>query len=396
MGAWASRADIVAEVQRLWDRGLLLADVAGAPSMFPYRLRLRRPKNADLLGRYDDVRKWIGELSAIEEIRLEWRSAGSRTVGRNDVPSQAWIDTIDAAARIIGVSNDVTRFRLLVAETADRVPALGPWLMSHGLEAHAVADRWSHLLDVVGWIVEHPEPGIYVRQLDLPDVNTKFVETNRFVLGSMLDAIVPTEAIDGEFSATAAFAQRYRFRVPPSTVTFRSLDQTNPIGLADGEPLSVGDRAITTTVGDFARIVGVRRVFVTENFINFLAFPAAPSAIAVFGQGNDVGKLARAPWLFNVPVHYWGDIDTWGFAILDQFRSLVPHVQSLLMDRKTLLRHAAQWVTENPTRRDLPNLTPTEHALYDDLRDNRLGNRIRLEQELIEYSWVEQTVSAWL
>jgi hypothetical protein len=398
--AWASRTDIVAQVQRLWDRGLLLAEVAGevpgGPSMFPYRLRLRRPTNADLLGRYDDVRKWIGELSAIDEIRMEWRSAGSRTVGRNDVPSQAWIDTVDAAAQIIDVSVDVARFRLLVAATTDRVPALGHWVMSHGLEALAVADRWSHLLDVVAWIVNHPEPGIYVRQLDLPDVNTKFVETNRVVLGSMLDAILPTEAFDGEFSATAAFARRYRFRVPPSTVTFRSLDPTNPVGLGDAAPLSVGDRAITTTIDDFARLTGVRRVFITENFINFLAFPAAPGAIVVFGQGNDVGKLARAPWLFDVPVQYWGDIDTWGFAILDQLRSVVPHVRSLLMDHETLLRHSAQWVTENPTRRDLGHLSPAEQALYDDLRDNRLGTCIRLEQELIDYAWVKRAVRAGL
>src|ERR1022692_4377837 len=36
---------------------------------------------------------------------------------------------------------------------------------------------------------------------------------------------------------------------------------------------------------------------------------------------------------------YWGDIDTYGFHILDRLRVLFPDVQSLLMDRDTLLEH---------------------------------------------------------
>jgi hypothetical protein len=95
-------------------------------------------------------------------------------------------------------------------------------------------------------------------------------------------------------------------------------------------------------------------------------------------------------------IHYWGDIDTHGFAILDQLRSHHSHVESLLMDRSTLLEHRSQWSDEpDPVLRDLAHLSPEERALFDDLRWKRLGDqRVRLEQERIDFAWVEQALDA--
>ncbi len=93
------------------------------------------------------------------------------------------------------------------------------------------------------------------------------------------------------------------------------------------------------------------------------------------------------------PLYYWGDIDTHGFAILDQLRSSFDHVESLLMDRRTLLAFEALWgVEEQQTLRALPRLNREESALYDDLRDNRLRQNLRLEQERIGFSWVESAI----
>jgi hypothetical protein len=94
------------------------------------------------------------------------------------------------------------------------------------------------------------------------------------------------------------------------------------------------------------------------------------------------------------PVYYWGDIDTHGFAILDQLRSHFDHVTSLLMDRDTLMAHEDLWGKE-PTQvtRDLPRLTSDEHALYDDLRDNRLRKNLRLEQERVGFHCLADALS---
>ena len=48
--------------------------------------------------------------------------------------------------------------------------------------------------------------------------------------------------------------------------------------------------------------------------------------------------------------HRWGDIDTHGFAILDQLRGILDSVQSLLMDRETLFAFLSQWGREADNR----------------------------------------------
>jgi len=146
-------------------------------------------------------------------------------------------------------------------------------------------------------------------------------------------------------------------------------------------------------------------VFITENEVNFLAFPPLPGSMVIFGAGYGFEALASASWLHGCPLYYWGDIDTHGFAILDQLRAQFPHVQSLLMDRATLLAHRNHWGEEPQTLlRDLPRLDVAEAALFDDLRAQRLKDNtpgaklptasVRLEQERIGFAWLERALAA--
>lgn len=97
------------------------------------------------------------------------------------------------------------------------------------------------------------------------------------------------------------------------------------------------------------------------------------------------------PWLADAEVAYWGDLDTHGFAILNQLRAWLPQTRSVLMDRGTLLAHRDRWVIEpSPTAARLDWLTPDEQALYQELVKDRLGERVRLEQERIAWDWVAE------
>ncbi len=60
------------------------------------------------------------------------------------------------------------------------------------------------------------------------------------------------------------------------------------------------------------------------------------------------------------------------------------------MDRRTLLAHRQRWgAEERPTTARLGRLTPDEQDLYRDLVADRLGQRLRLEQERIDWAWVD-------
>lgn len=60
------------------------------------------------------------------------------------------------------------------------------------------------------------------------------------------------------------------------------------------------------------------------------------------------------------------------------------------MDRETLLAYRDRWVTEErPATSSLTRLTPEEQGLYLELVGGGLGERVRLEQERIDWNWVE-------
>ncbi|MEQ1668812.1 MAG: DUF2220 domain-containing protein, partial [Sulfuriferula sp.] len=152
---------------------------------------------------------------------------------------------------------------------------------------------------------------------------------------------------------------------------------------------------ITLDAASFSQLnPQVTRVFITENEINFLAFPQVKGGMVIFGAGYGFDMLRGADWLNRCQIFYWGDIDTHGFAILNQLRAQFGHVQSLLMDRATLLAFASLWGEEaSQTLPDLPGLNAAESALYNDLRDNRIRKNLRLEQERIAYGWVVAALS---
>ena len=322
------------------------------------------------------------------------REVRHRVSGTNSLPHEAWVDTIEDAAALIRKQPELDEFRRLVDGTRAEYPVLLPWVAKRPLRALQLAADWPRLLGVVGWIEEHPRPGVYLRQMDVPGVHSKFVEAHRRVLGELLDLALPPESIDaGAPAGGAGFARRYGFREKPERIRFRVLDPA--LSPLPASPEDAGGQDVTLDAASFAALrTGVSRAFITENEINFLAFPPMRGAMVIFGAGYGFESLGRARWLAEIRLHCWGDIDTHGFAILDALRARFGHVESFLMDRSTLLAFEPLWGTENsPIDRDLPRLTAEEHALYDDLRDNRIGRHVRLEQERIGLGWVEDALA---
>jgi hypothetical protein len=387
---WTGPRELRAQLQRCWDRGELLGGLVSGEPSFPRRLTLKGPTSVQLGEHFERVRTWIAELRALPHYRVEMRAVRHRVLGANEVPAAVWVDTLDDAFAILVKHREAKRFATLVEHTRESQPLLLEWIARKPLKVLELAEVWDQLLAVVDWIKRHPRPGIYLRQVDLPGVHSKFIEAHRDVLSQWLDRILPPESIDSTATGVSGFAKRYGFRDKPQRIRLRVLDPAHALLPA------LGDADLTLDAESFVRLEPVvSRVFITENEINFLAFPRLPNSLLIFGAGYGFEVLAQAAWLTHCQVYYWGDIDTHGFAILDQLRGCLPHARSLLMDCATLLAFKAQWgVEENQTRRDLPRLNVEERALYDELRDNRLSPNLRLEQERIGFGWVETALAA--
>ncbi len=311
--SWTTPAELRAQAQRLWARGdTLRALVTPEASRFPHRLRLTRPSRDELDARYAEAREWIAALRKLVEIRLDWRETRHAVLGRNAVPVAAWLDTPQAAARRAGEAPAFARFEALHALTMQRAPRLATWVARKPLEVLAVADDWGRLIDVAEWLLVPRETPIYLRQIDVPGVHTKFIEQHRAMLTGMLESLrrpaddtSAAQASRARGSSARAFASANGLRVPPEQVRFRLLD--------DAMELLPGIRAgdVTLEAETFARLrLGVDTGFVTENLVNFLAFPPSVRALAVFGSGYGFAALAQARWLQGVELVYWGDLDT--------------------------------------------------------------------------------------
>lgn len=106
---------------------------------------------------------------------------------------------------------------------------------------------------MVAWLQLHPRPAIYLRQLDLPGVDSKFLEAHRQVLGELLDLALPGADTDQD---------------------------------------------LTLRHDSFARLrLPVKQVFITENEINFLAFPRRRNSMVIFGAGYGFEHWGQATWL---------------------------------------------------------------------------------------------------
>lgn len=382
--SWSTPGDIKTQLLRLWERGDILRMQLEADAYFPLRMNLKAPTSGDLSDRFDAVRTWIAELAAAPHIRIEWREVRHRVHGLQKLPVQIWVDKLDAALAITGKKREALRFQLICDDTLARLPVLYPWLKKRPMQALELHDRWPQLLAIVAWLCAHPRPGIYLRQVDVPGIHSKFIEAHRAVLAELLDLALPPAAINESCTGATQFAARYGFLDKPQRVRFRLLDDNIAMlpGLAHPD--------ITLDAENFSRLHLSRKlVFITENETNFLAFPLVPNAMVIFGAGYGWDALAPANWLKDCSIYYWGDIDTHGFAILNQLRKHFPHVTSFLMDRETLMMHQPHWNKEaDPFIQDLPLLNREERALFDDVRDQRISPDLRLEQERISYTLV--------
>ena len=317
---------------------------------------------------------------------VEHRSIKGKGLGVNEVPARIRVETFNQLCSVLSTTDEVAAFDAIVEHTKAVMPALTDWVIRKPLVALEHGALWGDLLATVTWILEHDTAELYLRHLDVPGVDTKFVERNQQLLGQLLTVVLPPERIDRD---APTFARRYGFRSKPIYTRFR------PLRSILAFPRQVSELQLRTE--EFATIdIPSRTVFVVENEISYLAFPAVPDAIVIFGEGFGLTTLEALRGCTTRRSSTGGDIDTHGLAILNRLRSRFPAVKSLLMDRETLLAHRGQLVTEpSPTAEQQPHLREAEQSLYRDLIEDRFGHAVRLEQERVRFSLVQRGLQPW-
>ncbi|MDL9948378.1 DUF2220 family protein [Gordonia sp. ABSL11-1] len=377
---WTSPADIAAKVQRRWDDGTLLRAHAAGDPFEPVEIPLRGPTASqigeDLLVARDWVTALDSERRDDRRYTLMWQSVGGRQVGRNRLPSRAVVSSFEQAWALLGVSSAVRQFDELLEEASTH-PSVRTWMLRYPLRALELAPEMPRLIAAYAWLDTHRGSHRYLREISAPGVDTKFAERHRAVLAAML----------GVSSTASGFLRGLGLQSRPEFVRLRP---SPSLGLP--APLT----ELTVRADELGRLgLQPRSALVVENEITYLSVDVPGDGVVLWGKGFEVDRIGRLPWLRDVEIRYWGDLDTHGFAILNRLRTWLPQTESVLMDRETLMAHRDRWVTEDrPATSELTRLTAAEHDLYDDLVTDSVGERVRLEQERVDWRWAEQRLAA--
>lgn len=386
---WTSAEDIRKQLERLWKHGDLLRALIGIGFDGPIRLRASVPSAHETALDFGSAQEWVATMRALPCLRIEWEVRGSRVLAKQPLPKSLWIDTASDAVSLLGLQAEASRYVSLHAKTREVLPALTVWVEQRPLRALALAQIWTKLLQVVLWQAQRDAAlPMYVRQAAIPGIDSKFIEQHGPLLSELFAIALPGK----EEPMSEDFRVRHGFLVEPVRIRFRFLYSNGGFAGLPGCP----DVELDET--SFAALaLPIRRVFMVENKTTFLAFPPVAQSILVFGAGYGMRALGRAVWLHRVPLYYWGDLDTHGFAILAQVRAVFPHVQSFLMDKETLLSHEEFWVTEESAVAGAPeHLAVPEREAYAVIKDATGTSGVRLEQERIAMSTVAEALDRLL
>ncbi len=393
MAKYISTNEIKAKLLKRWHgfhwHRLFLAE----ESIGELSVKLPKVTDKQLLHEFPAVKAWLDDLAKLERhqgVSLQRQAFSYHSMGKQVMPVAVCFADIEALARYLGQWQHWQQLIRTFEQVAEALPQLKVWLRTNLKLVDKYHSSWPRLIKVCEYFLANPQPGCYLRQLDIEEVDTKFIEQHKGVIRSLLDEILPAEMINHSITKMSehGFERRFHLRFDQPTVRFRLLDSQLCHEFHGASDLSL-------PLEQFANLdLMIDRVFITENKINGLVFPMVNNAIVIFGLGYGIRTLKEVSWLSGCQIYYWGDIDTHGYAMLSQLRGYFPSTRSLLMDEATLTRCRSAWGVEQKTHlaEQLEHLTDAELKVFRGLKENKWQRNLRLEQELIPLSYLEELI----
>ncbi|MCL2188002.1 MAG: DUF2220 family protein [Defluviitaleaceae bacterium] len=388
MTSWTNVNGVKSILQKKWESGRILTSLFLQDDFFPLSIPLKKPTNAEIGIHFMQVDQWkttmVNESKAVKKFGYELREQEivNRQSGRNFIPTHAIIPTVEDGLWLIGKKKEARHFIQSAQTILTKRPELHDWIGRYPFKVLQFADEWTKLLLVLEWLCLNRNSGLYVRQIDLPGVDTKFIERREKILAELMTILLPEMNSNIE-----TYTQRFGLCAKPAQVRLRILDKHLYLHGFSDIAIPVEQLAANPLIAS--------RVFITENEINGLCFPDMKDSIVIFGLGYAVDILKTVTWLREREIYYWGDLDTHGFAMLNQVRTFLPHTKRFLMDEDILFAHKNLWGHEKKTFvGTLSHLDEGEQSLFSALKENHWGENIRLEQELISFAWVKREIDS--
>jgi hypothetical protein len=372
---------LFAKCEKVYKNGDIFIAYINNFELFPVSITLATIKQTTIQKEYDKVTLGIQKLKS-SGLPLVYKEFSFKALGKQTLPQKIVFDTLDKYLKIIKKENEYNSFIKSYNQIICKYPELKELFLQKPFLVLEYNEFWEKLLDIVDFFILNEKPNIYIRELPLKNIDTKFIEKYKKIIDILISTIKQQDSLNS--MVNFSFEKKYHLKYPQALIRFRILDERYFINnLSD----------LTLPLDDFRSLdIQCQNIFIVENKITTLSFPNIKNSIVIFGQGYGVTALKNITWLKEKNIFYWGDIDFDGFAILSQLRGYFPQTVSLMMDEYTINTHKDLKVeaTSQIKEKLLLHLTQEENELYQKLLNEFYGKNFRLEQERLPFEYIYQ------
>jgi hypothetical protein len=318
-------------------------------SIFPWEVRFGRADPSSSLRQLrQDIELLLSKSHSVtgRGYRVDLAERNLRLHGPQQLPVRVWFENECDYLEFIEKQQPFTQLQADIAAAISHAPILEIWARANArtILNRLQAGEGRPLGLAIQSLHANPHPCSFSREIPLPGVSGKFIESAIDLIADILREIGSPAWKPGKDAH--------------ESLSLRKTPRLIRAMILDGGRLDYG-----TPVDRFTRPEGVLNVLAVENLRSFLTLPAIPNTLAVFGEGKAAQTLSNISWLRDVQLFYWGDIDPHGYAILNALRGEFPAARSVLMDEACLTRYEKLLSPAEVVNTPLfERLIPTERA----------------------------------
>ncbi|MEA3228607.1 MAG: DUF3322 domain-containing protein, partial [Campylobacterota bacterium] len=298
--------EIFQKVLKIYTSGKVWKDFIVSENLFPLEIKLKKVKQIDIRDNYSQLIKELNSLKK-EVFEMEYQEFHFKSLGTQKLPIVIHFRERKDFLSYISKEREFEEFVSLYQHIVLKYPLLKTTLLEKPSVILENSTRWDKLFLVYDFFIKTPQVNIYIRELNIEGIDTKFIERNRKILDSFLTILLDRKDYKEEIKTLSnyGFEKKYFFKYPQPLIRFRILDTTQTIG---------GLSDISTPVNEFKSLELLsKNIFIVENKITTLSFPPLKNSTVIFGSGYGVEVLKNVDWLEDKNIFYWGDIDSDGF-----------------------------------------------------------------------------------
>lgn len=378
-------------LRREWHNSANLKARLVGDNPFPIRLGLKPPAGNDAVEDLPHFQNFVKSWQSYSSPHfVEWETRNYRALSKQRIPCFFTLNSIQELIAFVGeaaaAKSEIwqTNMAPLLDLAGDDVYRV---LVKHIKTLEILSLEECHLLkSLTEQLSAGAGAGKYLRAVPLLGVDTKFMESHSAIIVDLLDT-----KHDGAVSRAGGLSAWLGcLENPKGWLCVRPLCEQAKKKMGGFEIMQLPSETLRH------HPLPATHILVVENRQSGLALPALADTIAIFGGGKNVAWM-NAPWLKKKRVAYWGDIDTWGLAILSDVRTKLPSVTPLMCDSETITMFEHRMVAESESLDNCPpQLTEAERALFFRLKSGDDKKSSRLEQERLSSDYILQKLQAWL